>query len=38
MTDRFAIREFLRLAGDGPAARALLTSPLAAGALAGRIG
>ena len=38
MTDRFAIREYLRLAGDGPAARALLTSPLAAGALAGRIG
>lgn len=36
MTDRFAMREFLRLAGDGPAARALLASPLAAGALAMR--
>jgi dGTPase len=36
MTDRFAIREFLRLAGDGPAAQALLNSPLAAGALAAR--
>ena len=36
MTDRFAIREFLRIAGDGPAAAALLASPLAAGALAAR--
>ncbi len=34
MTDRFAIREFLRLAGDGDAARLLMASPLAAGALA----
>jgi dGTPase len=39
MTDRFAIREFLRIAGDEPAAAALLASPLAAGALlvAGRM-
>lgn len=36
MTDRFAIREYLRIAGDGPAAAALLASPLAAGALAAR--
>jgi dGTPase len=32
MTDRFAIREFLRIAGDTPAAASLLASPLAAGA------
>jgi dGTPase len=32
MTDRFAIREFLRIAGDTPAAATLLASPLAAGA------
>jgi hypothetical protein len=36
MTDRFAIREYLRISGDGPAAAALLASPLAAGALAAR--